>query len=267
MPVKVDTRLKGEVVVATITLESPPLNVLDLQMCRLFHEALQSIRDDDEARIVVIRGSGGEFCSGTDIAQHTPEQMPLLLPAFHDCLRLIYQLDAIVIAGIEGRCLGGGLELALACDRIVADQTSVLGLPEILLGCYPPAGIVQLLTRRCYGDAIRLVFSGQSGSAVEFKQMGLIDVIASEGTLDTALDDEIEPYTSISPSILAITARQFHKLGRKTTNAELLEIERDYLLEILPHPDCTEGIKAFLEKRAPRWASRPGLVGPDDLAL
>ncbi len=267
MPVNVDTEVNGEVVVATITLDSPPLNVLDLQMCRHFHEALQSIRDDDEARIVLIRGSGGEFCSGTDIAQHTPAQMPLLLPAFHDCLRLIYQLDAIVIAAVEGRCLGGGLELALACDRIVAEQTSILGLPEILLGCYPPAGIVQLLARRCYGEAIRLVFSGQTASAAEFHRMGIIDAIASEGSMDRGLEEEIAPYTRISPSILAITARQFHKLGRKSSNAELLEIERDYLLEILPHPDCTEGIEAFLEKRTPRWASRPGLVGPDDLAL
>ena len=122
MPVLMQNRTVSELVIAEITLESTPLNVLDHQMCTDLLDTIQTIRADDEARIVVIRGSSGEFCSGTDIAEHTPEKMPRLLPLFHDCLRAIQEIDGIVIAAIEGRCLGGGLELALACDRILADE-------------------------------------------------------------------------------------------------------------------------------------------------
>ncbi|MDE0960964.1 MAG: enoyl-CoA hydratase/isomerase family protein [Planctomycetota bacterium] len=267
MPVVVETQPRGELMVTTVTLDSAPLNVLDLQMCSDLHESLQLIRNDDEARIVVIRGAHQEFCSGTDISQHTPDQMPALLPAFHDCLRRIYDLDAIVIAAIEGRCLGGGLELALACDRIVAERSSLLGLPEIHLGCYPPAGIVQLLERRGYGEAVRMVLSGQAATADSMARSQIIDVLTDDGTLDRAIDREIDGYSTISPSILAITIRQFHRVGRKRLSSALLEIERDYLSEVLPHPDSTEGIEAFLAKRKPQWADRPGLVGRDDVAL
>ena len=253
--------------VSTVTLDSPPLNVLDLQMCRDLHESLQLIRNDDIARVVVIRGAHQEFCSGTDISQHTPDQMPALLPAFHDCLRRIYQLDAIVIAAIEGRCLGGGLELALASDRILAERSSLLGFPEIHLGCYPPAGIVQLLERRCYGGAVRMVLSGQAATADSMARSQIVDEIADDGTLDRAIEAEIDGYTSISPAILAITIRQLHRVGRKRLSTELLEIERDYLSEVLHHPDSSEGVEAFLAKRKPRWADRPGLVGRNDVAL
>ena len=130
---------------ARIILDSAPLNILDCDQCDELLEAILSIRDDDVARIVVIQGDGGEFCSGTDIAEHTPEKMPQLLPKFHSCLDAMLTLDAITIAAVEGHCLGGGLELALSCDRILVDENAKLGLPEIKLGCFPPAGWIQML--------------------------------------------------------------------------------------------------------------------------
>jgi enoyl-CoA hydratase/carnithine racemase len=95
----------------------------------------------------------------------------------------------------------------------------------------------------------------------------IVDEVADDGSLDRAIETEIAGYTSISPAILAITIRQLHRVGRKRLATELLEIERDYLSEVLPHPDSTEGVEAFLAKREPRWAKRPGLVGRDDVAL
>ena len=267
MPVTIDSHTREGLVIAQITLQSPPLNVLDRKMCTELREILHTVRADDEARIVTIRGAGSEFCSGTDIAEHTPEKMPQLLPVFHDCLRSISNIDAIVIAAVEGRCLGGGLELALACDRIIVEESAILGLPEMKLGCYPPAGIVQLLSRRCYGRAIGLVLSGSNADPRELKAEGIIDAVCDHDSLDQAIDDEINPYCAMSPSILAITMRQFHRLGRRSWGEQLLEIEHDYMTEVLSHPDSREGVEAFLAKRPPRWAKRQGLVGPDDLAF
>ncbi|MGE4620125.1 MAG: enoyl-CoA hydratase/isomerase family protein [Planctomycetota bacterium] len=267
MPVTIKNHTQGDHHISQITLDSPPLNILDRQMCDQLLEALHVIRDDDESRIVVIRGASGEFCSGTDISEHTPEKMPRLLPQFHDCLRAINNIDAIVIAAIQGRCLGGGMELALACDRLITEESSNFGLPEIKLGCYPPAGIVQLLDRRCYGQAIRMVLSGENVSPFDLQQNGIVDTIVETGSLDDAIEQEIASYTKMSPAIIAMTARQFHRYQRKSWVGQLLDIEHDYLTEVLSHPDSREGVEAFLEKRAPRWAKKQGLVGPDDLAL
>ncbi len=267
MPVTLENQTRGCLVIAQICLQSPPLNVLDRTMCSELRDILQAIRADDEARIVVVRGAQGEFCSGTDISEHTPEKMPELLPVFHDCLRAINNIDAIVIAAVEGRCLGGGFELALACDRIVADESSVIGLPEIRLGCYPPAGVVQLLARRCYGRAIGLVLSGKPVDPRQLQSDGIIDSVIDQGHLDEAISAEIGSYCAMSPSIVAITMRQFHRLSRRSWDQQLLEIEQDYLGEVLSHPDSREGVEAFLDKRPPRWAKRQGLVGPDDVAF
>ncbi len=267
MPVSVRAFDRGAISVAEITLSSAPFHVLDLQMCLELSEALRTLRDDDEARIVIIKGADGEFCSGTDIGEHSAEQMPRLLPAFHDCLRDLLKLDAVVIAAISGHCLGGGLELALSCDRIIAEQNSVIGLPEIQLGCYPPAGIVQLLERRCYGQAISMVLSGSSTPVDQLQRAAIVDVIADEGQLEAAVDNEIDRYCHVSPSILAMTVRQFHRHHQRTWGQKLHDIEHDYLNEVLGHPDSHEGIEAFLNKRAPRWAGKQGLVGPDDVAF
>jgi len=124
-----------------------------------------------------------------------------------------------------------------------------------------------LLARRCYGRAIGMVLSGNTVDPGDLKADGIIDVVCDHDSLDQAIDDEIKPYCAMSPSILAITMRQFHRLGRRNGGGQLLEIEHDYLTEVLSHPDSREGIEAFLAKRPPRWAKRQGLVGPDDLAF
>ncbi len=267
MPVSVHGFERGSISIAEITLSAPPFHVLDQQMCLELSEALRTLRDDDEARIVIIKGADGEFCSGTDISEHSAEQMPRLLPAFHDCLRDLLKLDAVVIAAISGHCLGGGLELALSCDRIIAQQNSVIGLPEIQLGCYPPAGIVQLLERRCYGQAITMILSGAATPVEQLHRAGIIDVVTAEGQLEAAIEEEIGRYCHVSPSILAMTVRQFHRHHERTWGQKLHDIEHDYLNEVLGHPDSQEGIEAFLKKRPPRWAGKQGLVGPDDVAF
>ncbi|MBC8261069.1 MAG: enoyl-CoA hydratase/isomerase family protein [Planctomycetia bacterium] len=267
MPITVSSEIRRDLHVARVLLDSAPLNIIDLDQCDELLEALQGIRDDDEARVVIIQGEGHEFCSGTDIAEHTPEKMPDLLPRFHACLEAILSLDAIVIAAIEGRCLGGGLELAMACDRILVDEEATLGLPEIKIGCYPPAGLIQVLARSHPGSAVRMVCSGEIYPAKEFPHPGIIDELIPAGTMEEAIDTELDPYQELSPAILGFTARQFHRRAQDQWAKHLKELEAVYLEGIVTHEDSREGVEAFLEKRAPRWARRQGLVGPDDLAF
>ncbi len=267
MPVHVRNEQREGLPVARIILDSSPLNILDLEHCEELLEAIFSIRDDDVARIVVIQGDGNEFCSGTDIAQHTPEKMPELLPRFHACLDAMLSLDAITIASIEGHCLGGGFELALACDRIIVDESAKIGLPEIKLGCFPPAGWIQMLARSSTGSAVRMVCSGEIYKAKEFPHQGVLDMIAPQGDVERVLQTEIESYAPMSPAMLAFSARQFHRRAKDQWARYLPDLEKDYLEGIVSHPDSREGVEAFLEKRPPRWADRLGLVGPEDLAF
>ena len=267
MPIHVRNEDQKGIAVARIILDSAPLNILDCDQCEELLEAIHSIRDDDVARIVIVQGDGGEFCSGTDIAEHTPEKMPELLPKFHACLDAMLTLDAITIAAVQGHCLGGGFELALSCDRILADENAKLGLPEIKLGCFPPAGWIQMLARSSSGSAVRMVCSGEISKAGDFPHSGVVDQLVPAGKMESALKKEVEPYQSMSPAILAFSARQFHRRSREQWARHLPELEKDYLDGILNHPDSREGVEAFLEKRTPKWADRLGLVGPEDLAF
>ena len=267
MPVHVRNEKQDGIAVAKIILDSAPLNILDFDQCEELLEAIFSIRDDDVARVVIVQGDGGEFCSGTDIAEHTPEKMPQLLPKFHACLEAMLSLDAITVAAVEGHCLGGGLELALSCDRIIVDENAKLGLPEIKLGCFPPAGWIQMLARSSSGAAVRMVCSGEISEARNFPHHGLIDQLVPSGEMEKALAEELQPYHDMSPAIIAFTARQVHRRAREQSARHLPDLEKDYLEGILHHPDSREGVEAFLEKRPPRWADRLGLVGPDDLAF
>ena len=267
MSVKIATRECGALVIAEVVFDQPPLNILDLPLCLELQAALAKLRDDDEARIIILEGGGGNFSSGVDVAGHTIEKMPELLPAFHRVLRSLLDLDAVVIAAVTGHCLGGGLELALACDRLIATKDASLGLPEISIGCYPPAGIPQLISRVPTGRAAGMILSGEAQPVMDLHDWGLVDVVAAEGKLDDAIDKEIARYRRHSPAILGLTARRIHREARRLWGDRLDTMEREYLDILLPHPDSSEGVAAFLEKRAPIWAPRQGLVGPEDVAL
>lgn len=267
MSVHVDYSTSGSLVTAEVIIDSPPLNILDLPLCLELQSCLRSLRDDDKARLVVIKGGADHFSSGVDVAGHTVDSMPELLPAFHQVLDSVLDLDAIVIAAVCGHCLGGGLELALACDRVIASETASLGFPEISIGCYPPAGIPQLISRVSLGRAAGMILSGEPVAVDELHRWGLVDVIAKEDEMDQAIDREIERYNRHSPAILGLSARRIHREARQLWARRLPTMEREYLDILLPHPDATEGIAAFLAKRPPKWAPRQGLVGPEDVAL
>ena len=267
MSVQVNSSTSGSLVIAEVVVDSPPMNIFDLSLCLDLQASLRSLKDDDKARLVIIRGSGAHFSSGVDIAGHTVESMPELLPAFHQILKSVLDLDAIVIAAVSGHCLGGGLELALACDRIIASENASLGFPEISIGCYPPAGIPQLISRVPLGRAAGMILSGEPVPVAELHRWGLVDVIAQEGELEEAIDSEIQRYNHHSPAILGLSARRIHREARQLWGHRLDTMEREYLDILLPHPDATEGVAAFLAKRPPKWTQRPGLVGPEDVAL
>src|SRR5215475_5683052 len=129
--------------VTTIVLNRPPLNVINLEMMDELNAAWDEV-DAMESQIVVISGAERCFSAGVDVADHSPDRIQLALSKFHRLIRRIFESDRITIAVIHGHTLGGGAELAMVCDFVIASDDTQLGVPEISLGCFPPVAVAHL---------------------------------------------------------------------------------------------------------------------------
>ncbi len=242
-------------VVVSIEIDNPPANVLDLNHCQQLCKLLAELRAENRARVVVLRGAGKRFSTGVDIAQHTPEHMPELLPAFHRVFFGLLALPAVTISAVHNHCLGGAAELAFACDRVIAEDSAKIAFPEIKVGCYPPVALALLPFRGGYGTAMDMVLSGDEVPVAELHRCGLVDVVAGAGGLGEAIDAQVRRYAGKSPDVIAMVANLMHERARRAWGDQIAELEKEYLDTLLPHPDATEGIAAFMEKRQPQWIS------------
>lgn len=254
MAIQLNSQHVGGITVSTLTIDRPPLNILDIEHCRDVTSCLKEVHADDRARVLIIRGSGKCFSAGVDIEQHTATEMPELLPAFHEIFHQLLKLRAFTVAAIHGHCLGGAAELALACDRVLADESASVGLPEMSLGCYPPVAIPLFPTKLPHGKAIEMMIGGQEAGVEELMEAGVVDKIVPTGQLDRAIEEELKIYSGKSPAILGMLADLIHGDQARTWGARIDAMEKEYLDKLLPHPDVAEGIAAFLEKRKPNWA-------------
>lgn len=251
MPVEMNERVVGAVRVTTLTLDHPPVNVLDLALCRELERVIVAIRESDTSRVVVLRGKGRFFSTGVDIKQHTPDRMPELLPAFHALFHRLLDLRAVTVAAVHGLCLGGAAELALSCDRVLATPDARIGFPEMKVGCYPPVAIALLAGRVGSGRAAEMILGGRDDAAENLARDGAVDRVGPD--LDALLEEELSLYADKSPSVLGMAASLLHDEARDRWGTRIARLEREYLRTLLPHPDASEGIAAFLAKRSPRW--------------
>ncbi len=130
--------------VARITLARPKHNVMNMDMMNEFASLFETLGSDDELKCVVLLAEGRSWCAGVEVGDHKPEMAPGMIAVFDRMLGLIDQLAVPVIAAVQGACLGGGMELAIACDIVVASSDARFGQPEIKLGFFPPYAVVRL---------------------------------------------------------------------------------------------------------------------------
>jgi cyclohexa-1,5-dienecarbonyl-CoA hydratase len=238
--------------VARITLASPKANILDRAMIRELEEAVsQCARRPLNA--LVLTAEGPHFSFGASVQEHLPDQIAGTLRALHALLRRLHEAPAPVIAAVRGQCLGGGFELALACDLIVADNTAQFAVPEIKLAVFAPAASALLPLRVGQALAARLLLTGAAITADEAARSGLVTRVAED--LDAEIERWLESdFLPRSPSSLQFGCRAARMSLRRALGEELTQLERLYLSELMTTPDAEEGIRAFLEKRAPRWS-------------
>jgi cyclohexa-1,5-dienecarbonyl-CoA hydratase len=240
-----------------VVMEQPRGNLLSLAMVRAIEGALGDVAGRSGVKWVTVEGAGGEFSFGAQIQEHLPDDMRVVLPATHQMLRQWLACPAPTAALVTGRCLGGGFELALACDDIIATSGSAFGLPEIRLAAFPPAAAALLPMRVGTSRATRAIVTGAVQPASYWHDAGLVSIVAPGSSVYEAAAEWFERH--LAPHA-AIALSHAARAARSTMVAQALpaleSAERLYLDSLLATDDAREGVQAFIDKRRPTWKNR-----------
>ena len=245
----------------TVTIDRPPVNAMSRAVVEALEATFDALAADPATRAVVLRGAGERgFTAGADITE-----FPALLEPGADMRgegiqRLADTIDAFpkpIIVAIHGFCMGGGLEIAMACDIRIAAEDARIGLPEIRLGLLPGGGGTQRLPRFVGpGRARLMIFTGEPISGRRAYDWGLVDqVCAAPALVETALTIA-RTLAAQSPHALAVV-KALMRETRDAPQGDGLRAERAAFTRCLAHPDGREGVTAFLGKRAARWTAAP----------
>jgi cyclohexa-1,5-dienecarbonyl-CoA hydratase len=237
-----------------VTLQRPPLNVLDIPAIRELHDVLLRLASRRDLKVLVLRSSlDGTFSAGVDIRDHARDRVVSMLDAFHRIFRLLDALPQATLAAVDGRCLGGGCELASFCDVVLATPRAAFALPEIDVGCFPPVA-ASWLTRISFRAASELILTGALWSAAEAARMGLVSRVVND--LEVEVRSLVARLAGKSGAVLSLARKALRQGGHGSFAEALARTEEIYRKELLPTQDVEEGVRAFLEKRKPRWTDR-----------
>jgi cyclohexa-1,5-dienecarbonyl-CoA hydratase len=241
---------------AFLTLDRPPLNILDIPTLRELDGALQQVVARQDLAVLVLRGAAHVFSAGAAVEDHVPERVAAMLDALHGAIRTLRSLPTISCAAVAGHCLGGGMELAISCDFVVASDDARFGQPEIALGCFPPVAAALYPRLLGPGRALDLLTTGRTLSAAELEPLGLLTRRAATGELDQAVETLVAALTRQSTAVLRLIKETVRTTSEQPFSVALAQTERIYLEQLCRTADMEEGIAAFLAKRPPRWQHR-----------
>lgn len=237
--------------VTRLILDRPPLNILHIPMLREMDAALADL--GDETRLLVMSGAGRAFCAGVDVADHKADRVQEMMDVFHGIIRRLFAAPFPVMAAVHGAALGGGCELALACDLVVAAEDARFGQPEIRLAVFPPAAAA--LLPRLVGSrrALDLILTGRTVGAEEALQLGMVSKVVPSALFEAEVEAYVTLLASLSRPVLQLAKRVLAEgMGMSLTDA-FEDAEERYLNDLMRLRDPHEGLAAFLEKRTPAW--------------
>jgi cyclohexa-1,5-dienecarbonyl-CoA hydratase len=242
--------------VARITLQNPPLNVIDIPMMEQLTGTLAEIEERADVSTIVVRSEGKAFSAGVDVAAHTPETIEEMLQKFHGVIRALVATKKVTLAGVHGHCLGGGAELAMVCDIVYTTECAMWGFPEIKLGCYPPVACTALAALVGQKRAAELILTGKTISGAVAAEIGLATRVVADGELESVVSECVQRLRQLSPASLAVTKKACYAWDSMHFDKGLARAEKIYLEELMKAADAQEGIRAFMEKREPRWSGK-----------
>jgi enoyl-CoA hydratase len=249
------TELAG---VALVTLDRPEaLNALSFDQLDQLADALEILDADPSCRVIVLTGSSRAFAAGADIRELAPQTYASLRDGRRfDVWDRLAAVGLPTIAAVRGVALGGGFELAMVCDMIVAAEDARFGQPEIRLGVMPGAGGTQRLTRAIgKARAMEMILTGEPINAHAAASLGLVTrVVPAEATVDAAL--ELATRIAGMPPLAVRAAKSAVRDSHEKALGAGLIAERDAFFRLFDTEDQAEGMAAFTDKRTPTWSGR-----------
>ena len=241
---------------ANISLRNPPLNVIDIPMMEELAQALREIEARPDICVLVLRGDGKAFSAGVDVAAHTPEKVQEMLAKFHTVVRSLLATKKVTVAAVHGLCLGGGAELAMVCDLVYTSEDAEWAFPEIKLGCFPPVACTALAALVGQKKAAELILTGRSVTGREASEVGLVTRAVSESHLNSSMQACVAQLRRLSPAALAVAKKACYAWDSMHFDKGLARSEKIYFEDLMKTEDAQEGIRAFIEKRSPKWSGR-----------
>ena len=255
---KLKVELRGHT--ALVTIDNPGANTWDVESLPALQALVAKLNEDRNIYALVLTGAGEKFFSaGADLklfADGDPETARKMAVYFGEAFEALADFRGVSIAAVNGFAMGGGLEVAMACDIRIAEEQAQMALPEAKVGLLPCAGGTQRLSWLVgEGWAKRMILCGERINAATAQRIGLVEEVVGKGeSLQRALA-LAEQVGEQSPTSVALCKRLVHS-GRNTVIAAGLQGERDLFVELFSTEDQREGVNAFLEKRKPVWKNR-----------
>lgn len=248
-----EKRLDGKVL--WLELRAGKGNVLAGAVLQELVAHLQSYQDDLQLRCAVITGAGNHFSFGASVEEHQRDQAAAMLATFHAAIRAVAGFPVPVVAAVQGKCLGGAFEVALACHVVLAAPTAQFACPEIKLGVFPP--VLAVLGPLRLGSALseRLLLTGAEIDAAAAARSGFAEILSGDAFEAAVLGWVERNFAGLSGYCLRVATAA----SRQTTamqmalGPDLDAAEQRYLQQLLPSHDGNEGIAAFLARRSPQW--------------
>ena len=240
----------------TLTLDRPPEHLLDIVVMEEINQALLDLRGRSDLEVLVVRGSGGVFCGGLDLEDHNRDRLQRMLQVYSRIFETMSIMRMVSIAAVEGKAWGGGFELALGCNLIVASDAASFRLPEIDRGVIPHiASIIlpRVVPRR---RAMEWILTGNEITVGALSYVGLVNRVFPEPDFDSALDAFVAELTAKSGPVLQLAKQAQYESYYSTYEEALYRVQNLYLRELMELEDAEEGIRASVEGRAPRWKHR-----------
>jgi cyclohexa-1,5-dienecarbonyl-CoA hydratase len=252
------TRISCEIegAVARIELRNPPLNVIDIAMMEELARCLAELEARSDISAIVLSGAGKAFSAGVDVAAHTPDKIEEMLAKFHAVIRALVATTKVTIASVHGLCLGGGAELAMVCDLVYTIDDAEWGFPEIRLACFPPVACTALAALVGQKKAAEMILTGRSITGREAAEIGLATRAVDEKQLDSAVQTAAAQVLRLSPAALRVAKKASYAWDAMHFDKGLARAEKIYFDDLMKTSDAQEGIRAFLEKRSPKWTGK-----------
>jgi cyclohexa-1,5-dienecarbonyl-CoA hydratase len=239
--------------IGRLVLDRPPVNVLDLTTLEALQTALGKAAADRKLKVLALSGAGRAFSAGVDVADHTADRVERMLELFHGAIRRLVSFEAPVVALVHGAALGGGCELALACDMVLARDDLRLGQPEIQLAVFPPVAAALLPHLVGRQRAMDLVLTGRSLRADEAFRMGLVSRVFAAAEYDVGTAAVLAGLAAQSGPAMRLAKRAVAEGAELGFAPALARAEAIYLDDLMKLADAREGLAAFMAKRPPAW--------------